>query len=215
MTTRKSRANAKNKKKLLNTCVGVALFPRVFKPEKYDDNEEGEGSYTVTLALDKEDREEIVWFKKLKKAIERVIKEEWGSKPPRKLMRPYADGDSDDFEEANYRESVTGKWLIKFKSKYKPEVIGKDGLPLTEEDMYSGALVRISFVIKAWGTEKKSRGRGVSLYFKHIIKIDDGERLAGTGISAEEQFEDDIESDGFDDNDFDDDFDDDDSLAGL
>lgn len=193
----------------VNSCHGILSYPKCHIPEAMKDSDKKR--YTVSLLVPKDGtKKQKRWIKKLRADVKKAIAEKW-KKKPRGIRVPYEDGDSEAFEGTKQESILAGNWNVKFSTEFKPEVIGSDGLPLSEEELYGGCVGVISYILRTYGDDK-SVSKGVTLYFKHVIKLEDGEKLGEGGISANEQFEGLLDLPDLDDDDSDDDDDDLDDL---
>jgi len=173
--------------KIITDSVRMSYL-HVFEPHKF--NEKDELKYYATLLIDKTDTKLI---KMIEEAIEEAkqtgITSEWGGKLPRKLHNPLRDGDEEREDDAAF----AGMMFINAKSKTKPGIIDRFNKKLeSDDDFYSGCYGRGSitfFPFSNSGTE------GVGVALNNLMKLEDGERLAG-GASAEADFGEYIEEGG-------------------
>lgn len=164
--------------------VGPVRFSYLacFEPRAMKDSEEKK--YSVTCLIPKKS-------KKLKAKIEAAIEEEkqngaeksWQGKIPKNLKLPLRDGDVDREDD----ESFHGCWFFTAMSKIKPGVVDADREPILDKnEIYSGAYGYVNITLFSFNTAG-NKGIGVSL--NHIMKTEDGERLAG-GVALESAFDD-------------------------
>ena len=118
------------------------------------------------------------------------------SKIPANLKLPLRDGDDDRPEDSAYENSL----FVNASSNTAPQVVGTEkdkttgkAIPLGSDDVYSGCYARVSINFYPFNV---NGNKGVACGLNSIQKIDDGEPLAGSGGSAEEDFDfDEVDSD--------------------
>lgn len=99
---------------------------------------------------------------------------------------PYHDGDGRKPKGGEYGPECKGHYVLSAKSKSKPLVIGRDKLPITDEDeVYPGTWARVSI---GFGVYNNSGNRGITCFLNGVKSYATGERF-GTTFTA----------DGFDD----------------
>lgn len=173
-------------------------FPRVFKAEAFEDQAP---KFTCTM-LFKSTQDLTV----LKKAAHAAKVDKWGadkSKWPKKLRSPFRDGN-----EKEDLEGYKGMIYITASNKHRPEVVGRDLSPITEEsdEFYAGCYARAT--LRAFAYDAKGN-KGVSFSLENIQKVGEGERFSGR-VKAEDSFdaldeEEDEDTDSGDDSEEDDD----------
>lgn len=103
------------------------------------------------------------------------------------MKKPLRDGDEDHPEDPAF----AGMMFLNASNKYKPQVASRDefGLVMVEDptEVYAGCYGAVTLEFYPYNTNG-NRGIGVSL--GNVIKLRDGERLAGTAESAEASFAD-------------------------
>jgi len=166
-------------------------FPQLLAPGK-PMQEGGKEKYSVMMIFD-EAAQATDHFKAIKKSVVELLKNEWPKakkevlqerylkvfKPAEKCVR------QDDGE--RYPGCEDGCIVLKAQSDYKPEVINQQKESITEEsEVYAGcyAICKVTPSIYDMPTNK-----GVTLYLGNVMKLAEGERLAGNK-SADADFED-------------------------
>lgn len=176
-------------KKYTETNVRLGLvrfsFPYVFQKRL---NEKGEpDKYSLCVIIPKSDTDTV---KLLNEAVEAAkLKgkaEKWGGKIPAKVKSPLRDGDIDREDDPAFKNC----WFFNCSSKQAPGVrVREDGIvteALDESEFYAGCYGAVT--VNAF--PYNSNGNiGVGLGLNNVIKLEDGERLAG-GRSADEDFSD-------------------------
>lgn len=143
---------------------------------------DGDPEYGMTIVLDKEDEEHMVFLKKVKKEMARVAEEKFGDIPVEKWKHyPISDGDDSEQEEFH------GKWLIRTKNKRQPGilVLEEDGTRRAvekESEIYSGAWYHASIRPYAY---KNEFGKGVSISLNGVLKVEDDEQFGGSFNEAD------------------------------
>lgn len=154
-------------------------YARVFEP---NDNEK----FSCCILIDKDNKEAI---KLLKDAVETAAKKGaekfWNGKIPPLLKRPLRDGDDEHPEDPTFENQM----FLNASNTYQPKVaVLEDGLMYETTDpavFYSGCYGAVVLSFFPYNTNG-NKGVGVSL--GNVIKLRDGERLAGTAESAESSF---------------------------
>lgn len=164
-------------------------YTHIFEPQQDD---QGQDRYNTAILIPKSDKETL---RKIKAAVDAAVelgKGKWGGKIPANLKKPLRDGD----EERPDDEAYAGHYFLNTTSKNKPGIakpIGKgaDGKTKFQEitdstEVYSGCYAKVS--INFYPFEAKGN-RGVAAGLNNIVKVQDGEPLAGRA-SVNEEFAD-------------------------
>lgn len=172
-----------------------AAFANVFEARAMEEG--GTAKFSVSMIFDKEGVADPK-FKALKKAINQLMKEKFGSLPEKqfaKLKHPLRDcEDRDDMD--GYSEGHT---FASASSLHRPGIIDKNKNTIVEEDdeFYSGCYARATVTLYSFD---KGGNKGVAIGLQNLQKLKDGEHFSGR-VSAENDFDDDEDED---DEDFDD-----------
>jgi len=166
-------------------------YVHVFEPAAV---EGGEPKYSCALLIPKKD---VATINAINKAIEAVKnsdkgKATWGGKIPTgpTFKLPLRDGD----EERPDDEAYAGMMFVNANAstKTRPEVIDKVGKPIINPDeLYSGCYARVSVTFYAFNN---SGNKGIACGLGNIMKVDEGDSLAGK-TSAATDFADYLEED--------------------
>lgn len=151
--------------------------------------------YSMVIVLPKDEPETKKFMAALKKIVDAAAKEKLGQLP-KKLKRPWKDGDEED------RPEWEGCWVISAKNKIQPSIVGPDLQPVMDpEKLYSGAYYRAS--ITAWAWSHSVGGKGVSLNLESVMWCADGEPFASRSDGAEDfaDYAEDVADDDDDDDD--------------
>jgi hypothetical protein len=163
-------------------------YAHIWQPQSIDGGEE---KYSCSILIPKSDKETL---RKIKAAVDAAIEQgknsKWGGKIPPNLKKPLRDGD----EERPDDEAYAGHYFLNATSKTKPGIakpIGKgpDGKVKFQEitdttEVYSGCYAKVSLNFYPFD----ARGnRGVAVGLNNIVKVQDGEPLAGRA-SVQEEF---------------------------
>jgi hypothetical protein len=149
---------------------------------KKDTKFNADGVYKVTIVLDKQDIDEgrldygksVVSGKDWLKHITDTCKEHGVASKPGERGCPIKDGDKSG------KEEFAGKWLIGFKSSYKPACIDTKGNALPASlPVYSGDVIKVAAQPVAG---KMANGDGyLSLYLSKVMLV---EKLTSAGGDA-------------------------------
>lgn len=183
MANAKASDEAKSTK-LITSKVRFS-YAHIFEPTAVQEGQEKK--YSVSIIIDKSDKQLIA---KINKCIEAAIELGKTKKFAGKikgLKTPLRDGDDDRPDDENYE----GKMFITASAKTKPGVVDKDLNPIIDrDDFYSGCYGRASINFYPFN---QNGNKGVAVGLNNLQKLEDGEPLSGK-VSAEVDFseEDDI-----------------------
>lgn len=166
-------------------------YCNLFEPRPTDDG--SEPKYSVTLLIDKTDKYTI---NKIKTAIN-AAKANWSEKNgdkklPSDLKSTIHDGDGERPSGGEFGPECKGCYVITVSSKNKPVLVDANKIPITDSaELYSGCYGRaiINFFVY-----NRNGNRGVSAGLNGIMKLHDGEPLAG-GVVTDSDWDDDWEDD--------------------
>lgn len=169
-------------------------YAKIWHPE----TEEGKKpKYSTAILIPKTDTVTIAAIESAVEAAKEIGKKMWGGKIPKKLKTPLRDGD----EEKDGPE-YEGMMFLNATSPKKPgvvKIVDKKLVEITDEDeVYSGCYVRAT--INAYPFSNNGND-GVAIGLNNILKVADGEPLAGKP-SAIDDFADLVEAGELDDDDF-------------
>ena len=157
-------------------------YPKFFEPDPES------GKYSCCIIIDKGNTEAIGLINKaIAAAAKKGAEKFWSGKIPANLKKPLRDGD----EEKTDDEAYFNSYFFNCSNKYAPQVVVKTadlGLVAADErEVYPGCYgaVTVSFF-----PYNNNGNRGVGVSLGNVIKLRDGERLAGTAESAEASFAD-------------------------
>ena len=192
--------NENSETKVLTGKVRLS-YAHIFEPQSIDGGEE---KYSCAILIPKTDKETL---RKIQAAVNAAIeqgKSKWGGKVPANLKKPLRDGDDERPDDENY----AGHYFLNATSKTKPGIakpIGKDANGKTKfqeitdsTEVYSGCYARVSLNFYAFDAKGN---RGVAAGLNNIVKVQDGEPLAGRTTVSDEFADEDFGIDG-DDEDF-------------
>lgn len=171
------------------------LWPYVFEKRV---NDEGEDKYEVLLQIPYSNKKAIATFEDaIDEAIERGYSGDLSDKSTFKkgtkesaLKLPLKDGADKADEE--YGDLFEGYMFCTAKTTRRPTVLDANGQQILDpEEFYSGAIGAVSITVFPYN----NRAQGVGVTLNHILKLDDGERIGGGTISAEDAFADYISPD--------------------
>lgn len=172
------------------------MWPYVFEKRPNDD---GEDKYEVVIQIPYANKKAIALFEDaVDEAIARGYSGELSEKSTFKkgtkesaLKIPLKDGA--DKADDDYAELFEGYMFATARTDRRPKVLDVNGQEIIDpEEFYSGAVGAVSITVYSYNN--KSQGVGIQL--NHIMKLDDGERIGGGGVSAEDAFADYMPSGG-------------------
>ena len=189
-----------------------------FEARESDDEDEDTGEkkkfFSTMVLIPKEDKAIIA---KINKVVQSIVDEKFKGKTAN-LKLPLRDGDEEFEEKGDY---LKGHYFFNCKSKRRPDVVGTEKVTaedvaqwdednelesdqfkaknrpkvgelvrLTKDDFKSGDYGRVA--VRFYYFENETKGVAVSLE-KNVQKLKDGEALGGVSVSAEADFDDDME----------------------
>jgi len=161
-------------------------YAHVFEPNAI--NEGDKEKYSVSLIIPKDDKKTLAAIEAgIKAAIEEGKASKFDGKIPKNLKMPLRDGDIDREDDESYESAM----FVNANSDRKPGVVGleKDDFGnlkgLTPDDFYSGCYGRASINFYAYNYNGT---KGIACGLNNLQKTEDGDRLAGGGASAQDDF---------------------------
>ena len=153
-------------------------YAHVFQPQVSP--EEGKApKYSVSILIDKSDKETI---DRINKAVEQCKEENksvWGGTVPKGLKGGLRDGDAEQDDPAN-----ANSYFINANSQQKPGVVDHHLNPIIDKsEFYSGCLGRASISFFAYNS---NGSKGVGCGLNNVQKMEDGEKLGGATTAAED-----------------------------
>jgi hypothetical protein len=166
----------------LITPVFVASFVHLNKPQAAAPD--APEKYSLAVVLRQDNKEHMAFLDILRKECNKVAKENFGGKIPKKLRLPFRDGDEEDRPE--WEGCIT--FNASASVDYRPGMVDKELQPIIDPgELYSGMHCRVSLRPYAWSHQ--TGGKGVSLGLGNVQKIADGESLGGGGVKPETEFD--------------------------
>lgn len=148
----------------------------------------GEPKYSVTLLIPKTDTATLNDIAaSMNAAYEDGVSRKWGGAHPQKKELLH-DGDGLRPSGLPFGDECKGHYVLTASTKNKPQVVGIDNIncELAPNDIYSGMYARVTLNFFPYDT---SGSKGVGCGLGNVLKIRDGEPLAG-GASAASDFAD-------------------------
>lgn len=148
----------------------------------------GEPKYSVTLLIPKTDAATLNDIaSSINAAYEDGVSRKWGGAHPQKKELLH-DGDGLRPSGLPFGDECKGHYVLTASTKNKPQVVGIDNIncELAPNDIYSGMYARVTLNFFPYDT---SGSKGVGCGLGNVLKIRDGEPLAG-GASAASDFAD-------------------------
>lgn len=159
-------------------------YCHVFQPRKNEQS--GDLKYDCCIIIDKDDEQAVKLVNDAVDAAKALYVEKFG-KPKGRLKTVVHDGDEDKPDD----ESVANCLYINASSKRKPGVkMLENGLlvdALDEDDVYSGCYGAADINFFCYNNNGAA---GISCGLNNILKMEDGPKLSGTGMSADAAFAD-------------------------
>ncbi len=156
------------------------------------DKNSGKEKYSATILLPKSDvMTKQAIDKCIAEAIEDGRKGVWNGLVPPMVATPIHDGDGVRPSGEAFGPECKGCWVFTASTSAdpkftKPGVLDAAGHPIMNAtEVYSGMYGRVSI---NFGPYMNSGKKGISCYLNHLQKLRDGEPLAGTRATAEEDF---------------------------
>ncbi|GLG01706.1 hypothetical protein Alches_17460 [Alicyclobacillus hesperidum subsp. aegles] len=163
-------------------------YANIWEPRP-DNN--GNLKYSCAILIPKSDKETLRKYKAIIDALKAEAEARYRGKLPANFKFPLHDGDEERPDDPNY----AGHYFINAYSNTKPGIAkpaGKDANGKTKfqeitdsTEVYSGCYARVSLNFYLYDNQSKGIGAGLN----NIVKVQDGERLAGTP-SVEQDFAD-------------------------
>jgi hypothetical protein len=164
------------------TPKGIAALANIDTPHtkgKYADNK-----YKVTLKLEKgvEANDNFVeHLRSLAKEAGEKQKAAWGKKKL-EVFDPIKDGDDSDYE------GDAGFWLVKFKSKNKPDRRDAARKPLPKSvKIFGGDVIKVAFGTRPFNEPVQGKG-GISLYLNAVQLLEKNAAYGGDAFDEEEGY---------------------------
>lgn len=162
--------------------VGIGSYVTVLSPKP---DQKGKLKYSVTILIPKSRGAEL---EALRAEAVRVAKEKWGAKGEAILAaaknKMIQDGDTYVPLSGEPDPSYKGNWFIRMRTDRKPQVIdAKKNEVFTDDDVYSGCLLRVSGNVFAYEAEGN---RGVSFGLNNVQVLEKRARLDGRKAATDE-----------------------------
>lgn len=161
-----------------NMLTGKVRFSyvHVYEPKAIDPA--NEPKYSVSILIDKADKVTLGKYKTIVDALKAEAMAANGGRLPANYKTPLRDGDAERPDD----EAYEGKYFLSASSKSKPQIVkpGKTKGTFIEvtdpDDFYSGCygIADINFF-----AFKKAGNQGIACGLNNILKLEDGDSLAG------------------------------------
>lgn len=175
-------------KKFTDTNIRVncrfSFAQYVFEPRKPEDG--GKPKYECSILVSKDDTQAIQMINEAVEAAKALYAEKYG-KPKGKLKSWVHDGDEDRPEDPAYANCI----FFSAKGDRKPGVKILEGGMLVDaldgEDFYSGCYGAADVNFYPYKNDK-SNSTGIACGLNNVLKLEDGPKLSGGGLSADAAF---------------------------
>lgn len=149
--------------------------------------------YSVTLLIPKSDKQTLAKIKAAMDAAKaNYLARNAGKKLPSNLKSTLHDGDGERPNGGEFGAECKGHYVMTVSSNNKPALVYSDKTPLTEPtELYSGCYGRAIINFYVYDTQGN---KGISAGLNGIMKLADGEPLAG-GVVTDSDWDDDWEDD--------------------
>lgn len=171
----------------LKVITGKVRFSyvHVFEPAATSDDG-GDKKYSVSLIIPKSDKATLAKIKTAIEAAKQAGLAKWGGKLPKVVKTPLRDGDAEKDDEC-YENSM----FINAKSSQKPGIVDANlDEIISRDEFYSGCYGRASITFFPYDV---NGSKGIACGLNNLQKLEDGEKLGGSGASAAEDFGEDEE----------------------
>ena len=155
-------------------------YVSVFEPKMMKDGQTEK--YSVTLLIPKADKRTLAKIQAATDAAIANFKEKNpGKRLPVNMPTTLHDGDGPKDNGDDYGDECKGNMVMTVTSKRKPVIVYSDKTPMTEpSEMYSGCYGRAVINFYVYNTAGKI---GVTAGLNGIMKLEDGEPLAGGSVT--------------------------------
>lgn len=171
----------------VSTGVVRLSYAHVWEPTSIEDDKEKK--YSTAILIKKDDEFTVDKIKAAVEYLKEEAKKKFGGKLPKNFKLPLRDGDEEKPDDDNY----AGCYFLNAASKRKPGIVKRVGEKLEtitdESEVYSGCYCRLGLNLYVFDV---SGSKGIAVGLNNILKIKDGEPLAG-GSNPEDDFGDDFE----------------------
>lgn len=161
----------------------------------------GDAKFNTAILIPKTDKETLRKIKAAVEAAKEQGKSKWNGKIPANLKTPLRDGDEERPDDENY----AGHFFLNASSKNKPGIakpVGKnaDGTTKFQEitdttEVYSGCYAKVSLNFYPFSV----KNNGVAAGLNNVVKIQDGDALAGRASVNDDFANEDFDTEGDDD----------------
>ena len=181
-------ANVNLNKKISDTAVRIGevrfSYPYVFEPRVNPNG--GKAKYSCCLLIGKDNKEALQMIEDATRAAAKKGADKfWGGKVPATAKKPLHDGD----EEKPDDPAFAGMMFINASNQYKPEVSMRDEFGIVQitdpQDFYAGCYGAVTLEFFPYN---QPTSKGISASLGCLIKLREGEHLAGSVPSAEAAF---------------------------
>lgn len=170
---------------------GRLSYPNLFTARAI--NDQGAPKYSATLLIPKSDTATV---ERVQAAIDAAVKDgvdrrifKGAVDPSRSKYPPLRDGDSPKDDGTPRGDEFAGHWFISAKApgnKPRPSVVDANVQPVMDEsEIYAGCYVNMFVEFYAY---ENSGNKGIAASLRGVQFVEDGERLGGEPLEAEDMF---------------------------
>lgn len=162
-----------------------AAFVNVFEAKQVQG--QGEAKFNLTLLFPKDHPQKA----EIERAIVTTAKEKWGEAEYGDVLKQLKAGDRlclhDGDAKSDY-QGFAGNLYIGASNKMRPLVIDGNRSPLTAADGKPYAGCYVNAIVEVWSQDNRF-GKRINASLLGVQFVRDGERLAGGGVAAADDFE--------------------------
>lgn len=169
------------------TPIVTISFPKVFKAVFNELSKKNE--FSCDLIFDSQEDLKAAYKGKKKQtvsvmqAVTNARIDQWGPKKeqwPAATFETFKKGSNNTNKDGEVYKGYGGKYYITAKSgeEYPPKIVGMDGKPLDEKELWGGARVRAQLLARP---VEFGKTMGVRFILQQLMKVGDGERFGGGG----------------------------------
>lgn len=155
-------------------------YAHIWEPAAVKDGEKKK--YSTAILIPRSDKATIDAINAAVEAAKEAGKSKWGGKIPKKLKTPLRDGDDEKDDEV-----YANHFFLNCSSASKPgiaKIVNKMVTEITDEsEVYSGCYARVSLNFYAFDA---NGNQGVAAGLNNILKVADGDPLAGKASAADD-----------------------------
>ena len=164
-------------------------YPKLFKPEAYQEGQEKK--FQATFLLDPSDADHAVQIKEIKKTAAALMRDAYGADFAPSGLKGicFGDGNKKVKEDGTVSEGYKDMFYISVTNTVRPAVANRKGEPVAEGDPqcpYGGCYVNGTLTL--WAQNNKY-GKRINGNLRGVQFVKDGEAFGAGPVSVEDEFE--------------------------